>query len=158
MNINGKAQSPNRGPRPPFNGPPRRENMPPRPFGRPTTSHRPTPSDERRQREKPRGPPGEFDIFADPPGPHRGERRRPRRNSESSVRDKLSLPLNAEDEKRRRERKNKDGKKSSKSKQPSRRLDLIDRLDVTSIYGTGRKFFPPNNHKNSVADFYSLSP
>lgn len=39
-------------------------------------------------------------------------------------------------ERRRREERHKDGK--HKSKRPNRRMDIIDKLDVTSIYGTGR--------------------
>lgn len=50
-----------------------------------------------------------------------------------------------DDEKRRRERRHrdregrtKDGK--SRSGRKDRRLDIIDKLDVTSIYGTGSKY------------------
>ena len=50
-----------------------------------------------------------------------------------------SKDLDAEAEKRRQERKLREGKSSSRSKKPSRRLDVIDKLDVTSIYGTGCK-------------------
>ncbi|KAL1884950.1 hypothetical protein Plec18167_001607 [Paecilomyces lecythidis] len=92
-----------------------------------------------------------FDIFADPPSssskpPHRSKShdvRRPRRNSESSIMERPQKPLDPEDEKRRRERRHRerdarhrDGKSRS-SKKPSHRLDIIDKLDVTSIYGTG---------------------
>lgn len=52
-----------------------------------------------------------------------------------------------DDEKRRRERRHreregrsKDGK--SRSGRKDRRLDIIDKLDVTSIYGTGSKYLP----------------
>lgn len=55
-------------------------------------------------------------------------------------------PLDPEDEKRRRERRHRerearhrDGKSRSSKKTPSHRLDIIDKLDVTSIYGTGCK-------------------
>ena len=82
----------------------------------------------------------ELDIFADPSDASRlREKRRPRRNSESSVREKPSA-LDPEEEKKRRERKYRESKYSKGSKKPSKRLDLIDRLDVTSIYGTGREF------------------
>lgn len=89
-----------------------------------------------------------LDIFADPPR-NVGSRppRRPRRNSESSVMDQGSKLLDGDDaEKRRRERrhreregrsKDKDGK--PRSSRRDRRLDIIDKLDVTSIYGTGSK-------------------
>jgi hypothetical protein len=63
-----------------------------------------------------------------------------RRNSESSVRDRPK-ESDPEAEKRRRERKlrEKEAKGSTKSKKPNARLDIIDKLDVTSIYGTGCK-------------------
>lgn len=63
--------------------------------------------------------------------------RRPRRNSDSSIMEK---PLTEEEKKakeaRRRERERRH-KERSKTGKPSRRLDLIDQLDATSIYGTG---------------------
>lgn len=89
------------------------------------------------------------DIFADPPDVVKnGGGRRPRRNSDSSV--VSSKPLGPEEELRRKEKRHKDreakrdGKgrphasSSSKPKKPNQRLDVIDKLDVTSIYGTGR--------------------
>lgn len=39
-----------------------------------------------------------------------------------------------------------DAKSRSKSGRPSRRMDLIDQLDATSIYGTGRKFRRSTSH------------
>jgi hypothetical protein len=143
LNVNDSSK----GPQVSVNGVGPRESGPSRPHpGRgPPPKHRPSNSDEekRRQQGRPRGPPGELDIFADPADPNRTRERRapPRRNSESSVRDKPK-DLDPEAEKRRRERKEreaKDGKSSSKSKKPSKRLDIIDKLDVTSIYGTGRE-------------------
>lgn len=103
---------------------------------------------------RPRAPTAELDIFADPKtSPRKSESRRPRRNSESSVIDRSSGKLpDADDEKKRRRRERerrhrerdakegKDGKdsKDSKGKKPGdRKLDVIDKLDVTSIYGTG---------------------
>lgn len=121
--------------------------------------HRPTRSreEEHRQRHggKPRGPPRDLDIFADPTETTRHrENRRPRRNSESSIADRAGKPVDPDDEKRRRERRHRereaghrDGKSrthgSSKSKKPNQRLDVIDKLDVTSIYGMGREWFTP---------------
>ena len=89
---------------------------------------------------RPRGPPGPR-----PPqqtSPDRREHRRPRRNSESSIIDKGSLDPN--EERRRRERRKerderaKDGKDSKSGPRRTRKpqgLDLIDKLDVTGIYG-----------------------
>ncbi|KAF7529100.1 hypothetical protein PCG10_008872 [Penicillium crustosum] len=104
-----------------------------------------------------------LDIFADPPTSSQTVKdkalRRPRRNSESSVMDRGSKLLDVDDdEKRRRERRHreresrsKDGK--SRSGRKDRRLDIIDKLDVTSIYGTGMfhhdgPFDACNPHRN----------
>jgi len=131
----------------------RSENIPPTVNGKNTfAGHRPSRSNEEEQRRlnggKPTGPPQGLDIFADPP---EAKQRRPRRNSESSLVDKSGKPLDPDAGRRRRERRHKerearhkDGKgrihgSSSKSKKPSQRLDIIDSLDVTSIYGTGCK-------------------
>jgi hypothetical protein len=79
-----------------------------------------------------------------------------RRNSETSVADRK--PLDPEEEKKRQERKRRERErrhrerdsKDPKSRKPDRKLDIIDKLDVTSIYGTGRKClyfkFPPIDH------------
>ncbi|CAG8958035.1 hypothetical protein HYFRA_00000379 [Hymenoscyphus fraxineus] len=124
----------------------RGENMPPR--------HRMTRSQEEALRARkpgaprPSRPSEELDIFADPqPSTSKSGARRVRRNSDSSVMSKNGRALDSEDEKRRAERRRrererrhreKDGKESSsKGKKPDRKLDVIDKLDVTSIYGTG---------------------
>jgi hypothetical protein len=140
LELNDPAKSSQRAP---ANGTTRRENMPPRPYQRgPPGRHRPSKSDEerRRQQSKHRGPPNELDIFADPSDKRPREKGTQRRNSESSVRDRPK-DSDPEAEKRRRERKlrEKEAKGSTKSKKPNARLDIIDKLDVTSIYGTGCK-------------------
>lgn len=96
-----------------------------------------------------RGPPGrsqpptdELDIFADNPAPRRSTERRARRNSDSSLIDRKALDPELErkrQERRRQERKHResDAAKDGKPKKPSRKLDIIDQLDATSIYGTG---------------------
>ncbi|KAE8167323.1 Pal1 cell morphology protein-domain-containing protein [Aspergillus tamarii] len=123
---------------------------PDRPFqnGGASSSHRPTTSRERPERRE-KDP---LDIFADPPSAglarprdrdrDRDRDRRPRRNSESSIMERPKL-LDPEDERRRRERRrrerearHRDGKPRS-SKKANYQLDIIDKLDVTSIYGTG---------------------
>jgi hypothetical protein len=73
-----------------------------------------------------------------------------RRNSDSSVADRK--PLDPEEEKKRQERKRRERErrhreregKDPKSRKPDRKLDIIDKLDVTSIYGTGCKCLPFN--------------
>lgn len=108
----------------------------------PRAGHRPTRSDEEREKMRggPRGPPRP----RGPPPPRRGspehrENRRPRRNSESSMVDKGSL--DPTEERRRRERrkdrddKTKDGKSGQRRVRRPQGLDLIDKLDVTGIYG-----------------------
>ena len=88
-----------------------------------------------------------MDIFADPPELSRPGR--PRRNSESSIAERRRV-LSPEEEKRRQERRRRDregrrgpdGKTKPSSKKPSNTLDLIDKLDLSSIYGAGRKCAP----------------
>ena len=113
-------------------------------------------SRSRPPRDRPSGRPARsrpedpFDIFADPPSsskalaakPREKTAHRPRRNSESSVMERASKFFDDDDDRRRRERRNRDrdsrhrdGKPRSSRK--DRRLDIIDKLDVTSIYGTG---------------------
>ncbi|KAI4283535.1 MAG: hypothetical protein L6R35_005139 [Caloplaca aegaea] len=127
--------------------PPRPENVPPGVSRRPGPPvHRPSRSEEEQRRmgngANPRGPPPTLDVFADPPEPRR---HRLRRNSDSSIASKTMGP---EEERRRREKRHRerearrDGKPrphgtSSKSKKPNQRLDIIDSLDVSSIYGAG---------------------
>ncbi|EXJ85573.1 hypothetical protein A1O1_05938 [Capronia coronata CBS 617.96] len=140
LNINDSASKPAQ--QLSVNGAGRRENGGSRPYPRRLPSrHRPSNSDEerRRQQANPRTRQDELDIFADPPAPAPNRPRAarpPRRNSESSVRDKLK-PLDPEAERRRKDRKQRDEKGSQRSKKPSAKLDIIDKLDVTSIYGTG---------------------
>lgn len=79
--------------------------------------------------------------------------RKPRRNSESSV-----IELTEEEKKqkelrrRERERRYREGKGKEKSGKPSRKLDLIDQLDATSIYGTGCKscYKPDDAHQTRL--------
>lgn len=132
---------------------PRGENIPPQGVPRSSTSHRPARSQEdaiRARRlagessiSKPGPSKQELDIFADPVDSstaRRLESRRPRRNSDSSV---MSKSLDPEEEKKRqerirrerRERRDREGK--DPRRKPDRKLDIIDKLDVTSIYGTG---------------------
>lgn len=130
----------------------RSENVPPR-------DHRPSRSQEEALRARKPGasgsssrrpPAGELDIFADPSDKRE---RRPRRNSDSSAMERPSRTLDDDErrrqERRRRERRHrereakdgKDGKSSSSTgKKPDRKLDVIDKLDVTSIYGTGCEY------------------
>jgi hypothetical protein len=120
-----------------MNGDARPENARPRRV--PPPGYRPLTEEEKKQRAarmRERAEKGELDIFADPSDANR--RRHPRRNSESSIRDKPVL--DPEEERKRRERKHRESKRVGKSGKPSRRLDVIDKLDVTSIYGTGREY------------------
>ncbi|EKG17408.1 Pal1 cell morphology [Macrophomina phaseolina MS6] len=141
-------------PRPP--GPPRSGTNPGRP------PRRPSEDDRRRNgsgsRPPPRRPPPreELDIFK---SPDRSENRRPRRNSESSIMDKHSM----EEERRRRERRHRERKeresgrtKDGKVRKP-RGLDIIDKLDVSGIYGPSMfhhdgPFDACNPHRNRKAD------
>lgn len=102
-------------------------------------------SDE--ERDKMRGPPRGPPRHRGPSGlhppqassPHRRERR-PRRNSESSMVDKGSLDPNEERRRRERRKERDERAKNGKEAVPKRvrrpqGLDLIDKLDVTGIYG-----------------------
>lgn len=86
----------------------------------------------------------ELDIFADGGPQIKSPERRNRRNSDSSVMDRKSIDEDKKrQERRRRERKERetqDLKDGKLPKKPSRKLDIIDQLDATSIYGTGCKF------------------
>ena len=131
----------------------RGENVRPRP---PPDRRPPGPSDAKRvHRTTNSGGPGvgpsrgrpaeELDIFADPveDAPKKSG---PRRNSESSVIERSGKALTPEEEKerqerRRRERRHREKSKDGRPKKANRRLDLIDKLDVTSIYGTGCEYF-----------------
>jgi hypothetical protein len=73
----------------------------------------------------------ELDIFADP---SEKKSRSARRNSESSVREKPAL--DPDEEKKRQERKKRESKRVVRHQ---KRLDVIDKLDGTSIFGTGCK-------------------
>ena len=138
----------------PIPRPRRPENIPPaRKFG--PSSHQASKSHEDEQRRlryggKPRAP-NTLDVFADPPDGRRT--RRPRRNSDSSLVDKNEKRASSTERKREWARKadaerrqlreaQRDGitprpVTASKASKPSKRLDIIDQLDVTSIYGTG---------------------
>lgn len=134
---------------PPYSSSSRDENATPRG----PSSHRPSRSQEEAMRARKNGtssrsrPTGELDIFADPSeSPKKSDPRRVRRNSESSVMEKSGRLLDPEEEKkrqerRRRERRHRDREgKEGRSKKPDRKLDIIDKLDVTSIYGTGCEY------------------
>ncbi|KAK2590227.1 hypothetical protein QQS21_012088 [Conoideocrella luteorostrata] len=126
--------------------------------------HRPTRSQEEALRAK-KPPPGTRPEASRSPQRKPPPQNRPRRNSDSSVMDFNALPITPEEMKmieakrlrdRQREKvaresrepregrdndkgkdKERDGKSRSKSGRPSRRMDIIDQLDATSIYGTG---------------------
>jgi hypothetical protein len=78
----------------------------------------------------------------DAKSPQRRADRRPRRNSDSSAMDVDKKPM-TEEEKKEREARRRDRERrhrEAKDKKPtSRKLDIIDQLDATSIFGTGRK-------------------
>src|SRR5271156_5906044 len=115
--------------------------------------HRPTRSQEEAMRARraatgipgrPRAPNGELNIFADPESPRKSGERRVRRNSDSSLMERNGKPLDPEkkrQERRRREHRHREREREAGKDPKSRkgRLDIIDQLDATSIYGTGRE-------------------
>ncbi|KAH6604116.1 hypothetical protein Trco_007562 [Trichoderma cornu-damae] len=117
--------------------PPRRESES-QASGRAAESrHRPTRSQEEalRARKPPPKTTAQPSLLDDSP-PRKPAQRRPRRNSDSSVMDFDAKSLTAE-EKRMIEAKRRERSKRDKASRPSRRMDIIDQLDATSIYGTG---------------------
>lgn len=134
----------------------RAENIPPNGS---VSHHRPTRSQDRRppgspgpprtDKPQPRRPTNELDIFADPTDTKPNERR-PRRNSDSSLMGGPSGSGKALDpveekkrqDRRRRERRHREREALKDPKKPSRKLDIIDQLDATSIYGMGGKQYP----------------
>ncbi|KAK1969061.1 Pal1 cell morphology protein [Colletotrichum sublineola] len=139
-------------------------NRPPDQPGRrgpPPPGHRPSRSQEEAMRQRRLqgsngGPPRPSGSQASPP--RRPREQRPRRNSDSSVLIDVEKPLTEEEKKakearrRERERRAREGKDKD-PKKPSRRLDIIDQLDATSIYGTGLfhhdgPFDAANPHRN----------
>ncbi|KAG7120819.1 Protein PAL1 like protein [Verticillium longisporum] len=123
--------------------PPGRENMPPPGRRVPPPGHRPTRSQEEALRARRMQGDGNRPDRSRPSGPTDSPHRRPpagrpRRNSESSV---LEKPMPEEEKKarearrRERERRHREGK--DKEKKPQRKLDVIDQLDHTSLFGGG---------------------
>lgn len=95
---------------------------------------------------RPRAPNGERNIFADPESPRKSGERRVRRNSDSSLMGRNGKPLDPEEEKKRQERRRRDRRHREREREAGKdpkarkgRLDIIDQLDATSIYGTGRE-------------------
>ncbi|KAL2283972.1 hypothetical protein FJTKL_09213 [Diaporthe vaccinii] len=124
---------------PPMNRPgaPRGENMPPPGRrGPPPPNHKPSRSQEealRARRQRPNGDGPNSPPRRTGPGSGRG-----RRNSESSLSERPALTeeeRRARDKRRREERKRREGR--DKPPRTHRDMDLIDKLDATSIYGTG---------------------
>jgi len=101
---------------------------------------RPSRDDDRRA-VRPVPSKGERNVFDSP------DKVKPRRNSESSVmdREKHDEDRRRRERRKERERREREGKSSkSKDGKPSKLkrphgLDVIDKLDVTGIYGQGRK-------------------
>jgi hypothetical protein len=132
-------------------GPARAENIPPR-----GPMHRPTRSQEEAMRARraatgvpgrPRAPNGELNIFADPESPRKSGERRVRRNSDSSLMERSGKLLDPEEEKKRQERRRRGRRHREREREAGKdpkarkgRLDIIDQLDATSIYGTGREW------------------
>ncbi|CAL3962241.1 hypothetical protein PZA11_000544 [Diplocarpon coronariae] len=146
-----RASTSDMNPPPPYTS--RGENIPPRVPLKGAPAHRPSRSQEEAMRarraaagssspSKPVPSRQELDIFADPVDSYTARRpdsRRFRRNSDSSV---MSKATDEEEKKRqerrrreRRERREREGK--DPKRKADRKLDIIDKLDVTSIYGTG---------------------
>lgn len=73
--------------------------------------------------------------------PHKRPERRPRRNSDSSLLIDIEKPLTEEDIKQREARR-REREKRNRQHRPNRRVDVIDQLDATSMFGIGGKLVP----------------
>ncbi|KAI1080238.1 Pal1-domain-containing protein [Whalleya microplaca] len=106
------------------------ENAPPRGRGPPpSSSHRPTRSQEealKSRRMQGGSNSGDRNLTS---SPQKRPERRARRNSDSSM---IEKPITDEEKKKRRER-----ERRTRDPKTGRKLDIIDQLDATSIYGTG---------------------
>lgn len=163
LDDSNQNQAKQQAPRRPVNGPPppRRDgNAPPPQDGK----HRPTRSQEEALRaRRMQGGSGHRPQQSSPQ--RKDAPRRPRRNSESSLVDFDARPITDEEKRmieaarrrkyeqqrrgegkersersdrdRDRERERRERGEKEKSSRPSRRMDIIDQLDATSIYGTG---------------------
>jgi hypothetical protein len=110
--------------------------------GRGGSHHRPTRSQEEAMRARRMHPPGGPPRPGGPStSPGKRTERRPRRNSDSSLLGS-DKPVTEEEKKARearrkeRERRHREGKDKPRT---NRKLDIIDQLDATSIFGTGSK-------------------
>ncbi|KAK4240129.1 Pal1 cell morphology protein-domain-containing protein [Achaetomium macrosporum] len=136
--------------------PPMREGAPPPNRRGPPPNHRPTRSQEEALRAKKMQENGDRADRLNPSrSPQRRPERRPRRNSESSIMDVERTMT--EEEKRQRELRRRERERrhrENKDKKPtSRKLDIIDQLDATGIYGVGMfhhdgPFDALNPHRN----------
>ncbi|KAK3898519.1 protein PAL1 [Staphylotrichum tortipilum] len=137
---------------------PYRDGAPPPNRRGPPPNHRPTRSQEEALRARREN--GDRGDKPDPSrSPQRRPERRPRRNSDSSIMD-ADKSMTEEEKKqrdaRRRERERERERRHRENrdkKPPTRRLDIIDQLDATSIYGTGMfhhdgPFDALNPHRN----------
>ena len=108
-----------------------RRPEPPRGRGPPSGQHRPSRSQEGVDRSR-KPQQKELNIFESPP--RKRAEPRPRRNSDTSV-----MEIETEEERRKRKEKERE-RRHRDQKKPNRKLDVIDKLDATGIYGGGRKF------------------
>lgn len=103
-------------------------------------SHRPTASQEDSMRAKRMQGGGSRRPDGPSQSPHRRtERRRPRRNSDSSLLIDIEKPL-TEEEKKARDARRRERERRHRPSRPNRKVDLIDQLDMTGVYGIGGKF------------------
>lgn len=80
--------------------------------------------------------------------------------------ERASKIFDDDDERRRRERRHRDRERQkdgkSRSSRKDRRLDIIDKLDVTSIYGTGSEYLAQYHfalcYRVLIQLFFSVPP
>lgn len=114
-----------------------------------------------RARRMPQGPERQGRLDPDR-SPQRQPDRRPRRNSDSSVMDtdkNMTEEERKQREMRRREReRERERRHREQSKRVNRKIDIIDQLDATGIYGSGSMFPNPPYEIKSPNMGSSFSP
>ncbi|KAL1837842.1 hypothetical protein VTJ49DRAFT_3315 [Mycothermus thermophilus] len=128
---------------PPGPMPPGRHGPPPPNRRGPPPNHRPTQSQEEAMRarrmqggDRPSERQGRPDRDR---SPHRHAERRPRRNSDSSLVD-ADKSMTEEEKKKREMRRRERERRHLEQAKKNRKIDIIDQLDATGIYGAGTVF------------------
>lgn len=119
---------------------------------RPGPNHRPTRSQEEAMRARRIQAGGSSRPGGPSQSPHKRVERRPRRNSDSSLLIDIEKPL-TEEETKQRDARRREKERKHRQQRPNKKVDVIDQLDATSIFGIGAfhhdgPFDACNPHRN----------